>query len=1117
VVAPVRGERRVVTVLFCDVKGSTTMAERLDPEEWAEIMSEAFAHLIAPIERYEGLVARLMGDAVLAFFGAPVAHEDDPERAVRAALDILGAVGPYRERLRAERGISEFDVRVGINTGVAVLGDVGKGVTTEYTALGDAVNVAARVQTAAEPGQILVADATARLVEGSVELEPLGSFEVKGRTAPVRMHRVVGLRKGAAPRGHPRPLVGRDGEVARLEEAVAAIREGEGRIVTLVAEAGLGKTRLIDELRMRETGVQWFEARARSYGGSTPFLVFRDHLLAWCGAREGDPLEVVREKLGAAVREVLPADAGTALPVVELVAGLASADAPAPTGEQLRKEIVGAIGLLARRQAARGAMVVVFDDLQWSDSASADLVAELLAITDESPVLILLAFRPDRTSVAWRVRQRIETDFHHRQAEVTLGPLGADDAGQLLDQLIVGASLAPRLRSGILEKAEGNPLYIEQFARAVTAGEVGASDVALPDTLVSLLASRLDRLEERPRRVLQAASVIGRTFAQPLLQAIAEANGALDRDLVDLQRADLIHEDQRVPERVFSFRHALLQEVSYSSLLQRRRRELHVSVAEALERESSDRPDETAALIGRHYAEAGDARAIPHLRAAARSALRLHALEDALDLCDRAIAIARKVGGATSDLCDVYGDRGRALELRADYDGALATYDEMERIGRERADQAMELRAIGHRITVLATPTARQDLGTARDLIDAALPRARALGDRELVARLLWNGMHAYVWSNRFDEAIVAGEESLAIARELGLKELEAYGGLDLTRFQRFKAGWRDSLDVLRRSADLFQEVGNLPMRTDALSTLAVGLVCLGHYDEALRAGAEALALAERIDNLWNRSFSRFATPFVHFDRGDWGMAFGQWEEAIRLGQEAGFIPVQVGPATDLAWAYHCAGADARAEERLAKVDAVLAARGDPGGFSIWLHALRGRILVEHGEYVAAAQKLAGIDLGGIFAVLPAGTTAVPYVLAAAARARGDIPGALEIIRLGTQRINDLAYVPTLDDLFWLEGEVHRSAGDAAAARDAFARSLAVSDRLGATRARWRTLASLATLFDEAGDRAGAERLRDEAAGILRRIESSLRPLGLAEGFAAMDEVKALLGRAVAT
>jgi tetratricopeptide (TPR) repeat protein len=988
-------------------------------------------------------------------------------------------------------------------------------VSTEYTALGDAVNVAARVQSAAEPGQILLADATARLVEGAVELEPLGSFEVKGRSAPVRMHRVIGLRKAASTPGHRRPLVGRDEELGALEAAAAAVREGEGRVVTLVAEAGLGKTRLIDELRVREPDLQWYEARARSYGGSTPFLIFRDHLLAWCGAREGDPPDALRAKLAAAVAEVLPADADVAMPVVELVAGIAQGDAPAPAGEEMRKAIVRVITELARRQSAKGPMVIAFDDLQWSDAASADLVAELLALTDEAPVLMLLAFRPDRSSPAWRVRQRIETDYHHRQTDVELGPLAPGEAGRLFDELTAETAVAARLRSAVLEKAEGNPLYVEQFARAVTQGEVGG-DVALPDTLVSLLASRLDRLEERPRRVLQAASVIGRTFAQPLLRVIAEADGALDRDLVELQRADLIREDQRVPERVYSFRHALLQEVAYASLLQRRRRELHASVAETLERGTGDRPDDVSALIGHHWAEAGDARAIPHLRAAARRALRLHALEDALELCDSAIAIARKVGGDTSDLCDVYSDRGRALELRADYDDALATYDEMERIGKERGDDRMELRAVGHRTTVLATPTARQDLAKARDLIEAALPRARSLGDRELVARLQWNAMHAYVWSNRFEEATTAGTESLAIARELGLKELEAYAGLDLSRFQRFKVGWRDSLDVMRRSADLFQEAGNLPMRTDALATLAVGFVCLGRYDDALRTGAEALALAERIDNLWNRSFSRFATPLVHFDRGDWGAAIGEWEDAIRLGKEAGFVPVQIGPAADLAWAYHCAGADARAEERMATVDAVLAGRGDPG-FSVWVDAVRGRILVEHGEYEAAAQKLAHLDLGAIFAVLPTATTAVPYVLAAAARARGDIAGALEIIRRGLQRINDLAYVPTLDDLLWLEGEVHRSAGDAAAARDAFARSLAVSDRLGAIRMRWRTLASLAALADEAGDRAEAERLRDEAAAILRRIEASLRPLGLAEGFAAMPEVKALLGRVVAT
>jgi tetratricopeptide (TPR) repeat protein len=306
-------------------------------------------------------------------------------------------------------------------------------------------------------------------------------------------------------------------------------------------------------------------------------------------------------------------------------------------------------------------------------------------------------------------------------------------------------------------------------------------------------------------------------------------------------------------------------------------------------------------------------------------------------------------------------------------------------------------------------------------------------------------------------------------------------------------------------------------MRADALSTLAIGYVCVGQYDDALRTSADALALAERIENLWNRAFSRFATPFVHFDRGDWGTAIREWEEAVRLGREAGFIPVQIGPAIDLAWAYHCAGAADLALARAETVDALIAAHGDPGGFGLWERALHARIVLEQGDHEKAGRLLADRDIEGLWAVLPSGLAAVPYVLAEIELARGDLAAARDLVRRGLARLDELGYVPMIDELHWLEGNIEHRMGRRAEARAAFAKARAASDRLGAVRVLWRTLASLALIEDEDGDAAAADRLREEAARILRGIEASLRPIGLAERFAARPEVQALLGRTVAT
>lgn len=301
----VQGERRTLTVLFCDVAGSTAMAEQLDPEEWAEIMNDAFQYLTGPIERYEGTVARLMGDAILAFFGAPVAHEDDPQRAVLAGLDIVEGVGTFREEIASEYGL-DFNVRVGINTGPVVVGEVGSDFAGEYTAMGDAVNLASRMEQSAEPGTVQVAENTYALIEPLFDFEPLRLIEVKGKADPVPAFRVKGPK--AEPgrirgiEGLSAPLVGRDGEMDTLRRIVSELREGRGQIVCMIGEPGLGKSRLIDELRAEwqhapNGHALWIESRGISFDTSRPYGQFQQRVQQLFGVREDDPRDVVMEKL----------------------------------------------------------------------------------------------------------------------------------------------------------------------------------------------------------------------------------------------------------------------------------------------------------------------------------------------------------------------------------------------------------------------------------------------------------------------------------------------------------------------------------------------------------------------------------------------------------------------------------------------------------------------------------------------------------------------------------------------------------------------------------------------------------------------------------------------------
>ena len=1109
----VEGERRVITMLFCDMTGSTALAETLDPEDWGEVMRGAFEVLTGAVERYEGTVARVMGDAVLAYFGAPKAHEDDAERAALAALEMRRDAAAYADRLRAERGIADLAIRIGINTGLAVLGD-GSGTGIEYTAMGDAVNVAARLQSAAAPGSIVVGDGTRRQIEAFFELRPLGSLEVKGRAAAVPAFELLG-RRAAAQRATV-PLVGRERELGILREAVADVRSGRGRIVALIGDGGVGKSRLIDELRSAwaiSGGGPWSEARGQSYGSAQPYHLLRQQILSACGSTEGEPAAMVREKVetGLARAELEPDS------VAAMLVMLGIGDEAALTGEALRSEIVRISDALVRRRFRDEPGVNVFDDLHWSDPASIDLLLKLFAIADELPVLFLVAFRPDRQSPAWRARQQAETDFPHLWTEIVLDRLSDGESEALLAELVPGAALPEALRRRILEKAEGNPLFLEEIVHALTDARAllrdeaggwrvadGATDVPVPESVHTLVAARIDRLDEPARRTLQAASVIGRTFGYRVLQQVAELDGQLDKQLSTLQRLELVREIGRDPERRFTFRHPLTQDAAYRTILQRRRRELHRRVGETLERLYAERRDEYAGEIGMHFAEAGDPRAIELLRHAGDRAMRLHAVEDALAHYARALDLARKHDTDDATLGPLLSAKGRAHELCGQFDQAATLYEEMERVARERADLPMELEALARRVIVHSTPTSVRDLPAAEALLERSLPRARELGDPAILARLEWGHLMVASWSGRLDEAHAAGTEAVALARQAGERELLAFVLNDLSR-GLLQEG-RDDGGSLDEAASLFRELGNLAMLTDALSTAALGRFGIGDYDGTLAAALEARALADRIGNPWARSFSGFARGYVHVERGDWGTAIEVWEDAIRYGEKAGFLVVRIGPRSDLATLYRAAGAPEQADRHL-QAARELAERAVPEHLG-WVIAAQIRAALARGD-LAAARRL-GNDLPSrsltqLFFVTSSMDLAVAELELAEGRLDAVVARASTRIAGGGSLTRPKALEADWDLLL---GTAHLLSADLAAADLALRHGTERARVLGARRVLWPLARVWADVADAQGDRATARSRRDEAREHAGAIAASLEAVGLADRYRALPGVR---------
>ncbi|MBI1801156.1 MAG: AAA family ATPase, partial [Chloroflexi bacterium] len=928
---------------FCDVKGSTALAEQLGPEEWAEIMGRAFQHLIAPVYRYEGTVARLMGDAILAFFGAPIAHEDDPQRATLAALGIVEGVQGFRAQMTQERGL-DFNVRVGINTGLVVVGEVGSDLRMEYTAMGDAVNLASRMEQAAQPGTVQITANTYKFIAPLFDCEPLGNVEIKGKEERVPAYRLLGAK--AQPRrlrgieGLDAPLVGRADELGVLRQAAAGVVQGDGKIICLMGEAGLGKSRLIGELRSAPEGlpVAWTMSQCVSYDAARPYSLVQQHLQQTCGLTPADPPALIREKIARVLHAAPEEWRYRAIHIFEL---LLTGENPSAgvelAGEALKRELFEVMLQAQRMLTAGRPSVLVFDDLHWCDTASLELLLHLIQLVDEQPILFLCIFRPDRQSPAWQIKQTAETRYPHCYTEILLNPLSAADSNRLIDSLLTVADLAPALRERVLAKTEGNPFFVEEVVRTLidsgavvrdearnqwrAAAQVG--DITIPDNLQGLLTARIDRLEEDARYTLQMASVVGRSFYYRVLRRIAELDDAvapasgsppsLDRHLRTLQRVDLIREAARVPELEYSFRHALTQEAAYKSILLRRRREFHRRVAETLEALFADRLAEQTALLAHHFYEAGDSRAMKYLTMAGDSATRLYANTEAVALFGRALEVIRREPSPDHQtLLHLFIQRGRALELNGQHQQALDNYAEMDAMAKARGDRPLELAALMLRATLYATPTAVHDSTRGEALSKQSLALAQELGDRKAESKILWNLMINEAFTGGWRLGIQHGTRSLAIARELNLREQMAFTLNDL--FYTYVAAGQlaNAERTIREAHDLWRELGNKPMLVDNRVEASYLSTVQGQFDEALAIASDAYQIARSIGNGWGQAGSQLMLGKVYLERGQLDQAISAYAESYRLGDQSGNIGAQVSARCDLAWLYALAGVPER-------------------------------------------------------------------------------------------------------------------------------------------------------------------------------------------------------------
>lgn len=856
---PIEGERRFATVLFADVARSTFIAEQLDPEDWAQIMNGAFGVMNAAVARYDGTVSRLMGDAVLALFGAPVAHEDDAERAVRAGLELQEAVKAYGATIKQRYGF-DFEIRVGINTGTAVLAFVGDAIKTEYTAMGDAANVAARLQSAAEPGAVLISADTHKLVHALFEFSPRGVIEMKGKAEPVAAYEVLRLKAAPGPtrglEGLTSPLVGREKEIGLLRERLDDLDRGMGSVMAVVGEAGLGKSRLIAELKhLRDArdGVQvvWRESRAISYGQSIPYYPWRQLGRQIVGATDMDAAPVVRDKvkawvtrLGLQITDIPFYEIMLAVDTEESRVALASLSGEAVVNG-VAGAVVNAIKTVIHDDNGMTPYVMVMDDLHWSDTATLELIAQVATLAVFEPILLVCVLRPDRKAPSWQLVDRLQASLGGSFARIELEPLDASASGELLGNLLHIEDLPESIRAQILERSEGNPFYLEEVLRSlIDGGQVvregehwratrAILEATIPDTLAGVLSSRIDRLPDATKRVAQTAAVIGRVFQHRVLESVLHAGPAAEQiehvepHLAALSYEQLVRERARNPEREYIFKHALTCDAAYDLLLRSRRKDLHARCGSALETLFSERRDEFAAMLAHHFEEAGDlTRTLQYARIAADNARRVYAVREELEHRERILAVLDKMPDRRpEDYIDAVFEWVWVRNRRAQFEGMLERLQGVVALARELGDKrrlGLALSWTGNVHMVTGFPS------RSLPFLEEAQGLAAETGDDQVLLLPLFIA----TWS-LIERDAKSGEEKLAEVIALARK--------------------LDAPDVLGH----------------ALVYRALALARLGRFDEANALIDEALAMVEKISAPVKQADVHIGASMAYYDMGE--------------------------------------------------------------------------------------------------------------------------------------------------------------------------------------------------------------------------------------------------------
>jgi class 3 adenylate cyclase/tetratricopeptide (TPR) repeat protein len=653
------GERRNITVFFSDIAGYTSISEMIDPEEMKEILSRIFGGTAQIVAKYEGHIDKFIGDAVMVLFGVSKAHEDDPIRAVRAAMEIHELVGKISGEIEDRIG-RPLQMHTGINTGMVVTGNIDLEKGTEQV-LGDSINVAARLTGLAKAGEIIVGEETFHLAEGFFHFETLPPATVKGKADAVQVHRLLTLRERPVTIHHlsglKSELIGRTGEMAQLSQAVARLRKGKGSVVAISGEAGTGKSRLVDDFKssLDLEAIQWREGYAYAYSQNMPYSQLMDLFSRAWSIDESDPPESVRRKIETGMGALL-GDLGSALPYIGSLYSLDYPEIESLDPQFKRTQLTEHVKEILSALCRKGPTIIYLEDLHWADPSSVDLLRAIMT-EFQFPAMFLCVYRPQFSFFS----SHAVTTMGDGLLQIELKNLSFSETQEMLESLLKTKQIPPGLVRFIQEKVEGYPFYLEEVINTLIESGVlyrdGESwrvrgkieELDIPTTIHGIITARLDLLEEEPKRIIQEASVIGRAFFYDILHKVSDLRDSVDGCLRSLEMADLIRTRALSPDIEYIFKHALTQEVIYNGILKKERQVLHERVACVIERYFQDRLSEFYETLAFHYGNGlSSGKAIEYLIRSAEKSMQRYAVEEAHLYYQGAFDILKTAGDGTA-------------------------------------------------------------------------------------------------------------------------------------------------------------------------------------------------------------------------------------------------------------------------------------------------------------------------------------------------------------------------------------------------------------------------------------------------------------------------------------